>query len=151
MRVRFTRGKPSCQKSTTVNPTPSFTTTFLQMVFRLFIHSLTRRFCASTFHYRVFSPNAKFCFLTKSQNFSPKNARFQCHFWVVLPVWCGVKPRGPTRWIIATFTCFDDVTQLIEQEFVVSSSVQALLHVAVEFVHHTLHICVLVLLDARHA
>lgn len=44
-------------------------------------------------------------------------------------------------------TCFDDVTQLIEQEFVVSSSVQALLYVAVEFIHHTLHICVLVLLD----
>lgn len=51
---------------------------------------------------------------------------------------------------MSTFTCFDDVTQLIEQEFVVSSSVQALLHVAVEFVHHTLHICVLVLLDERH-
>ncbi len=51
---------------------------------------------------------------------------------------------------MSPFTCFDDVAQLIEQEFVVSSSVQALLHVAVEFVHHTLHICVLVLLDARH-
>lgn len=51
--------------------------------------------------------------------------------------------------IMSTFTCFDDVAQLIEQEFVVSSSVQALHHVAVEFVHHTLHICVLVLLDTR--
>lgn len=49
-----------------------------------------------------------------------------------------------------TFTCFDDVAQLIEQEFIVSSSVQALLYVAVEFVHHALHICVLVLLDTRH-
>lgn len=53
-------------------------------------------------------------------------------------------------WIMSTSTCFNDVAQLIEQEFVVSSSVQALLHVAVEFVHHTLHICVLVLLDTRH-
>lgn len=52
--------------------------------------------------------------------------------------------------IFSQFTFFDDVAQLIEQEFVVSSSVQALLHVAVEFVHHTLHICVLVLLDTRH-
>lgn len=48
------------------------------------------------------------------------------------------------------FTCFDDVGQLVEQEFVVSSSVQALLHVAVELVHHALHVCVLVLLDTRH-
>lgn len=53
-------------------------------------------------------------------------------------------------WLMFTFTCFDDVAQLIEQEFIVSSSVQALLYVAVEFVHHTLHICVLVLLDTRH-
>lgn len=49
-----------------------------------------------------------------------------------------------------TSTCFDDAAQLIEQEFVVSSSVQALLHVAVEFKHHALHICVLVLVDTRH-
>lgn len=49
------------------------------------------------------------------------------------------------------FTCFDDVTKLVEQEFVVSSSVQTLLHVAVQFVHHSLHICVLVLLDTRHS
>lgn len=53
-------------------------------------------------------------------------------------------------WTKSSFTFFDDVAQLIEQEFVVSSSVQALLHVAVEFVHHTLHIWVLVLLDTRH-
>lgn len=52
--------------------------------------------------------------------------------------------------MISTFTCFDDIAQLIEQEFVVSSSVQALLHVAVELIHHPLHICVLVLLDTRH-
>lgn len=57
---------------------------------------------------------------------------------------------GSICWMWSTFTCFDDVAQLIEQEFVVSSSVQTLLHVAVEFVHHALHICVLVLLDARH-
>lgn len=48
-------------------------------------------------------------------------------------------------------TCFDDVTELVEQELVVSSSVQTLLHVAVQFVHHSLHICVLVLLDTRHS
>lgn len=51
----------------------------------------------------------------------------------------------------AAFTCFDDVTKLVEQELVVSSSVQTLLHVAVQFVHHSLHICVLVLLDTRHS
>lgn len=60
-----------------------------------------------------------------------------------------LKVTGSLNWIISPFTCFDDVAQLIEQEFVVSSSVQALLHVAVEFVHHALHICVLVLLDTR--
>lgn len=48
------------------------------------------------------------------------------------------------------FTCFNNVAQLIEQEFVVSSSVQALLYVAVQFIHHALHIRVLVLLDTRH-
>lgn len=45
------------------------------------------------------------------------------------------------------FTCFDYVGQLIEQKFVISSSVQPLLHEAVQFIHHTLHVCVLVLLD----
>lgn len=53
-------------------------------------------------------------------------------------------------WIVSPPTCFDDAAQLIEQKFVVSSCVQPLLHVAVEFIHHTLHICVLVLLDTRH-
>lgn len=52
--------------------------------------------------------------------------------------------------VISAFTCLDDVAQLIEQELIVSSSVQALLYVAVELVHHALHICVLVLLDTRH-
>lgn len=49
------------------------------------------------------------------------------------------------------FTCFDDVTKFVQQEFVVSSSVQTLLHVAVQLVHHSLHVCVLVLLDTRHS
>lgn len=50
----------------------------------------------------------------------------------------------------SAFTRSDDFAQLIKQDSGVSSTVQALLHVAVEFMHHTLHICVLVLLDARH-
>lgn len=45
------------------------------------------------------------------------------------------------------FTCFDYVGQLIEQKFVISSNVQPLLHEAVQFIHHTLHVCVLVLPD----
>lgn len=46
-------------------------------------------------------------------------------------------------------TCFDDVAQLIQQEFVVSACVQPLFHVTVELINHALHVRVLVLLDTH--
>lgn len=51
------------------------------------------------------------------------------------------------RVFTGSLTCFDDVAQFVQQEFVVSARVQPLLHVAVELVNHALHISVLVLLD----
>lgn len=42
-------------------------------------------------------------------------------------------------------TYFNDATQFIEEQLVIASCVQTLLYVAVQLIHHSLHIRILVL------
>lgn len=54
--------------------------------------------------------------------------------------------KGPSlRASTACLTYPDDAAQLVEEQVVVPACVQALLYVAVQLVHHSLHVRVLVL------